>query len=316
MLNATPYRFALVATLLAARAMAAPANASAEASSDDWFQVSSLDKNTYAIAEPKYWQGNVSYLLLGERQALLFDTGPGVRSLKAVVAKLTKLPVLVIPSHLHFDHVGRIQEFDRVGLIDLPALRAEAKGNLFNETEAQLAMRSSGFSFRVTQWIRDGEKLELGNRTVQVLSTPGHTPDSVSLVDEAGKRSFSGDLICHDGIWAITAGSDLRQSAASLKRILAVAPSGSLDYEAHSSKAIQPAEMTQISQQLRKIADGEVPPRPVCLGDVTMDGFAIGDFSVVRSKPGGPLLKPLADVNAKLDMHDGACAADAGSSGR
>jgi glyoxylase-like metal-dependent hydrolase (beta-lactamase superfamily II) len=312
-MDAIPFRFGLPALILAVRAVAAPAGAQTEAP-DDWFQVRSLDRHTYAISEPKYWQGNVSYLLLGERQALLFDTGPGVHSLSEVVTKLTKLPVLVIPSHLHFDHVGRIQEFERVGLIDLPALRAETKDGHFDETEAQLAMKSSGFSFRVTQWIRDGETLDLGGRTVQVLSTPGHTPDSVTLVDAAAKRVFSGDLICHDGIWAITAGSDLRQSAASVKRILAVAPQGSLDYEAHSNKAILPAEISLISQQLQKIADGEVPSKPVCLGRVTMQGYSIGDFPVVRSRPGGPLLEPLADVNAKLDMHDGACAAHASTS--
>lgn len=51
----------------------------------DWFHVFPIDERTYAISEPKYWQKNVSYLLLGTRQALLFDTGPGVYGIRSVV---------------------------------------------------------------------------------------------------------------------------------------------------------------------------------------------------------------------------------------
>ncbi len=77
------------------------------------------------MSEPKYWQQNVSYLLIGQDKALLFDSGPGVYSIRDVVKTLTTLPVLVIPSHLHFDHVGRIDEFPEIGLLDTPVLRAE-----------------------------------------------------------------------------------------------------------------------------------------------------------------------------------------------
>jgi glyoxylase-like metal-dependent hydrolase (beta-lactamase superfamily II) len=71
-----------------------------------WFHVYALDDDTYALSEPKYWQQNVSYLLVGKRRALLFDTGPGIYSIRAEVERLTSLPVIAIPTHLHFDHVG------------------------------------------------------------------------------------------------------------------------------------------------------------------------------------------------------------------
>ena len=99
------------------------AAADARAAPPGYFRVYPLDPQTYVISEPKYWQENVSYLLLGTRQALLFDTGPGIYSIRAVVQSITSLPVLVIPTHLHFDHVGDLQEFDDVRLLDTPALR-------------------------------------------------------------------------------------------------------------------------------------------------------------------------------------------------
>src|ERR1700749_3399107 len=70
----------------------------------DWFHVIRIDSDTYALSEPKYWQANVSYLLLGSRRALLFDTGPGIYDIGDVVRGLTALPVTVIPSHFHFEH--------------------------------------------------------------------------------------------------------------------------------------------------------------------------------------------------------------------
>src|SRR5260370_35528123 len=55
----------------------------------NWFHIFPIDEHTYAISEPKYWQENVSYLLIGTRRALLFDTGPGIFSIHAGVRGLT-----------------------------------------------------------------------------------------------------------------------------------------------------------------------------------------------------------------------------------
>jgi glyoxylase-like metal-dependent hydrolase (beta-lactamase superfamily II) len=109
----------------------------------DWFHVYPIDQQTYAISEPKYWQENVSYLLIGARSALLFDTGPGIYSIRAEVQRLTSLPVIVIPSHLHFDHVGDLEEFTDVRLLDTPALRAQVRGGYFVETTPQYQLRGS-----------------------------------------------------------------------------------------------------------------------------------------------------------------------------
>jgi hypothetical protein len=52
---------------------------------DDYFAVAELSEDAYAIGEPRYGQCNFSYLIVGSKRALLFDTGPGVRDIYPVV---------------------------------------------------------------------------------------------------------------------------------------------------------------------------------------------------------------------------------------
>lgn len=75
---------------------------------DDYFVVETIDENVFGIGEPRYYQGNYSYLIIGERRAVLFDAGSGNRDIVRIVRALTSLPVTVVPSHLHFDHVGAL----------------------------------------------------------------------------------------------------------------------------------------------------------------------------------------------------------------
>jgi glyoxylase-like metal-dependent hydrolase (beta-lactamase superfamily II) len=68
--------------------------------------------------------GNCATLVLGREKALLFDTMTGLGDLKAQVRELTDLPLTVVNSHGHFDHVGGNWQFECVYLsrIDWPLM--------------------------------------------------------------------------------------------------------------------------------------------------------------------------------------------------
>ena len=57
---------------------------------DDYFLVKQLDDRTYAIGEPRYYQQNFSYLIMGSERAVLFDAGPGYRDIRGVAESLTR----------------------------------------------------------------------------------------------------------------------------------------------------------------------------------------------------------------------------------
>lgn len=272
-----------------------------------WFHVFPIDEHTFAISEPKYWQENVSYLLIGTRRALLFDTGPGIYSISAEVRRLTSLPVIAIPTHLHFDHVGDLEEFSDVRLLDTPALRAQVRGGYFVETSAQYQLRGS-IKYRVHGWIKDGQAIDLGGRTVRLLSTPGHTPDSVSLVDAGAERLFTGDLVNRVATLCAVPGSDVDEMAGSLHRLLEVGNARTRAYEAHAEAPLTWAELQQLAGGIADIASGrQTASNRICLGGTPMRRFSVGPFPVLLPVPGGVMQPPLASVTEVVDFEGGAC---------
>jgi hydroxyacylglutathione hydrolase len=178
---------------------------------DGYYAVERLDDRTYAIGEPRYNQGNYSYLIMGERRAILFDSGPGLHDIKPVVDTLTNLPVTVAASNLHFDHVGNMDRFNRVAMLDLPGLSDNVGENgVFWFGRYEFLGFVDGIkppAVRITDWWKPEEKIDLGGRTVEVLHTPGHTPYDVMLYDEENAQLFTGDLIYPRALLALLPGS-------------------------------------------------------------------------------------------------------------
>jgi hydroxyacylglutathione hydrolase len=214
----------------------APAKLAKGRMADDYFAVQNLGANTFAIGEPRYYQKNYSYLIVGAKRALLFDSGSGTRNIAPVVASLTRLPVTVIVSHLHFDHLAGIAPFPHVAMIDLPQTRANMSGGYFRPGRYQYLGFEDGEappSFRVAKWLKPGATVDLGGRVITVLSTPGHTPTSASLYDPQTHRLFSGDYIYPTTLYAQLPGASLSTYQATARRLLRILPPNTIFWSAH-----------------------------------------------------------------------------------
>jgi len=177
---------------------------------DDYFVVETIDPGTFAIGEPRYYQGNYSYLILGTQRAVLFDAGTGLRDIVPAVRSLTGLPVTVIPSHLHFDHVGALGRLDRTALPDEPSLRSRAPRSQLSLERYEFlgfADRLATPTLRVDEWWLPDATVDLGGRQLRMLATPGHTPTSVSLYDESRRQLFAGDFIYPGTLYAFLPGA-------------------------------------------------------------------------------------------------------------
>jgi glyoxylase-like metal-dependent hydrolase (beta-lactamase superfamily II) len=203
---------------------------------DDYFIVETLDAATFAIGEPRYYQLNYSYLIVGTKRAVLFDAGTGNRDIVPVVRSLTTVPVTVIPSHLHFDHVGALGRFDHTALVDLKSLRARAdEGTLALERYEFLGFADGlpAKRFAVDEWWFPGTDIDLGGRRLKVLHTPGHTPTSASLYDAERHWLFAGDLIYPGKLYAFLPGASRRAYLETTRRLLEIIDPGTRIYTAH-----------------------------------------------------------------------------------
>ena len=179
---------------------------------DHWYAVQKIDERTFAIGEPLYHQQNWSYLLVGDTGTLLFDTGSFYGNLTGVVERRVRGLLTVLPSHMHFDHLGNVTKFDSVAIADLPMLRSCVQDGVLTPTEELFLGSFEGNtapSFSVSRWIPVEEVIDLGGRSFQVLHTPGHSVDSVSLYSREENRLFAADFIYPGDLYGQVPGASL-----------------------------------------------------------------------------------------------------------
>ncbi len=168
--------------------------------------VTRLSETAVSLAERSFF-----YLIQGSELDCLVDGGWGFcRSLDTIRADPRK-PLVAIGTHSHFDHIGALhlaqkcyghasetaifQNPDPAATQALPylaGLSVFADGSsVAPETIRQTPCPLRGF-------LADGDAIDLGGRSLRVIHTPGHSPGSLSLVDERNGLLFCADTV-HDG---------------------------------------------------------------------------------------------------------------------
>src|SRR6185436_13836863 len=111
----------------------------------DWFEIYRVRPEVFAIYEPRQYEEVISYLIVGTKLALLFDTGMGIADIRDVARQLTPLPITVLNSHTHFDHIGGNWRFRNVLGMQTPYTQRHTAGATHNQlAEAVLPERFCG----------------------------------------------------------------------------------------------------------------------------------------------------------------------------
>ena len=275
-----------------------PANAALVPLSDpdDWYQVYEAGPGVFALVEPYQFQEAISYLIVGSSKALLFDSGIGLVPIRPVVERLTELPVEVLNSHTHYDHVGGNYEFETVLAVDTAYTRANMAGFPHAELAGEIAPSafcrgapagSDPGSFRTRRWaasrfIQDREVLDLGNRDIEILHVPGHTPDAVALVDWKNGLLWTGDTYYDGGLWLFVPETDLDAYQASMARLVEIAATTRHLLPAHNTARASPARLTDAAAAVSKMRSGKIEGT-VEAGNRLV--FEIGGITILTAKP-------------------------------
>jgi glyoxylase-like metal-dependent hydrolase (beta-lactamase superfamily II) len=257
--------------------------------SDPWFEVYKVAPGVFAIYEPHQAEEVISYLIVGHKQAVLFDTGMGISDIRKVTARLTSRPVVVLNSHTHDDHVGGNWQFTFVYGMDTDFTRANAKGSR-DDAQAEITPDQlcgdlpKGFNpktyatkpWKISHFIHDGFKVNLGGRTLEVVSTPGHTPDAISLLDRENGLLFTGDTYYPAPIWLFRPETDLDAYVESVKRLAALAPQVKLVLGAHNIPVAEPSVIPALVDAIRAVRAGQGEVKPESQGKAihTFGGFS------------------------------------------
>lgn len=250
----------------------------------DWFTIERVDESTYIISEYQHWEETHCYLLIGDDRGLLIDTGLGICNIYEQVQKITDKPITAVATHIHWDHIGGHKYFSDfyaheaeldwlTGHFPLPI---QAVRNMVADrcdlTEDSHIDDYTIFQGKPSSLLNDGDCINLGDRTVQVLHTPGHSPGHLCFWEEDRGYLFSGDLIYRGTLYANYPSTDPQSYLASLEKV-AILPVKRL-FPGHHSLDIHPELGRQMLDAFSKLnVEGKLHP-----GTGTHD---FGDWAVM-----------------------------------
>jgi glyoxylase-like metal-dependent hydrolase (beta-lactamase superfamily II) len=179
----------------------------------DWYENIRFSDDITLIHEPwitPFYRCNMWHVR-GRDRDLLFDSGLGHFSLRAHVPLVIERDLLCVASHTHFDHIGCHHEFgeclvhkaEAAILVDpkneLTCADRYATDEMFIQPpEGWDATKYHVKPAQIGRTLSDGDIIDLGNRSFEVIHTPGHSPGGIGLFEAKTGIFLSGDII-YDG---------------------------------------------------------------------------------------------------------------------
>jgi glyoxylase-like metal-dependent hydrolase (beta-lactamase superfamily II) len=215
-----------------------------------WFERRAMSDGVTWLWEPhldSFIRCNIWHVR-GRDRDLIVDTGSGLSPLRIAIADLCDKPVMAIATHIHYDHVGGLHEFDTrlMHRIEAPRMnpyrefhpiRASEFPKSFREYLASRdparddllldALPIAGWQaddYRIasaapTRLLEAGDVVDLGDRTFEVLHLPGHSPGSIGLWERHSGILFSGDAIYDGPLLDMLPDSSVQDYIATMKQL-------------------------------------------------------------------------------------------------
>lgn len=215
---------------------------------DEWYEVEALSGHSWRLTEAVLFG---SFLVAGAERAVLIDTGAGAGNLRATVDDLIDVPVTVVLSHSHWDHIGAAHQFDSVRIN--PVERTD-------DGRVTADVVTDDFGYGPADWVADwrdaersfpdgfdpddfeiepvsgvesadpGEVLDLGGRVLELHQVPGHSPGQLAALDREAGVLYGGDVLHNEhALYVHFEGCDLEAYEETLGHLCELRDAGAFD---------------------------------------------------------------------------------------
>jgi hydroxyacylglutathione hydrolase len=207
------------------------------------FTTNKISEGFYSIE-----QGFVrSFLIEGHKEALLIDTGVGGGNLKKYVEEITKLPVTVVFTHADGDHVGDAAQFER-------SIMHPSEFDYYNSKKENAVSMEP---------VWEGDIIDVGTYSLEVILIPGHTPGSIALLEKEKRFLIGGDSIqLGSSIFMFGNGRNLQAYRASMKKLQSRLKEFDTVYASHGVLSVETDMINLLYEAAGKIMDNKVNGKP------------------------------------------------------
>ncbi len=184
-----------------------------------------------------------SFLITGANSALLLDAGAENIDLPALVSQQTELPVTLCMTHSDGDHTAALGRF--------------AKAYAHSEEIPLLTSKQPDIKTEFIP-VEEGHVFDLGGIRLRVIHNPGHTPGSISLLDEENRELFSGDTVSYGPVFMFGSHRNINDYAASLDKLKAICEDAGVEkiYPCHNTCPVTTACIDELIACARGVMDG------------------------------------------------------------
>jgi glyoxylase-like metal-dependent hydrolase (beta-lactamase superfamily II) len=203
-------------------------------------EIIQMNENTWRIED-----GMVRmFLLTGTKEALLVDSGMNTPNAKEIAESITDLPVKLINTHTDRDHTSGNNAFEAV----------------YMGAKEEALYRANGGTVAVVP-VQQGDVLDLGDRLLEIIDLPGHTPGSIAILDVNNRVLIGGDSIQDGRIFMFGNHRNLPDYIESLEALSAYEGRFDEVYASHSTVSVEPGIIPMLiagaKQILAGVATGE-----------------------------------------------------------
>ncbi len=214
------------------------------------YNIVEVDKKTWRIENVFVY----SFLLVGDERAIMIDSGCSIENMKEVVQGILKengytkyldKPIEVITTHGDGDHTNAHNQF--------PAYYVTSE----DYEQFEFAKKYPDAEYKQ---IVDGQIIDIGNRPLQIITVPGHTKGSISILDKNNRRLFCGDMVQTGRIFQFGEARVNDKLRGSYEKLEALSSEFDELCPNHATPKLKPEYITKVKEAWDEVQAGKVKP--------------------------------------------------------